>query len=167
MHIRPAEPRDIPQIVKLGRQLWELHITFDHNYYLLEENFDIQFEAWVKDQLFSAYQFLHVAEDIQIPTPINGQIQENVITGFVAGFLKPLFPWFKTKMVGHISYLIIDPKFRRQKIGKILTESADKWFKEKNVTYVELYVEEKNTVVQSAWNNYGFGPFKRFLRKTI
>lgn len=167
MHIRPGENRDIPQIIKLGRQLWELHTSFDPNYYALEESFDVLFEAWVKDQLSSAYQFLNVAENIIIPQELNGQIQESRIIGFVAGFLKPLFPWFKTKMVGHVSYLIIDPVYRRQKVGKALIGSAEVWFNSKNITYVELYVEEKNTVGQSAWNNYGFGPFKRFLRKIV
>lgn len=167
MNIRPAETKDIPQIIKLGRQLWELHISFDSNYYALEDSFDTQFEVWVKDQLFSAYQFLYVAEEIVSKETENGQIQESRIIGFVAGFLKPLFPWFKTKMVGHVSYLIIDPAYRRQKVGKTLTAAADGWFKSKNVIYVELYVEEKNIVGQTAWNNYGFGPFKRFLRKTV
>lgn len=157
MRIRPANLDDVTQLVKLGKDLLNLHTEFDINYYQLEENFDESFGAWVKNQINSNYQFLIVAQN-----ETDGQI-----AGFISGFIKSLFPWFKTKSVGHISYMIINPKFQRQGIGKLLENTAKEWFKSKNISYLELYVEEKNEIGKIAWNKYGFLPFKKFLQKKI
>jgi len=63
--------------------------------------------------------------------------------------------------------MIIDHNFRRRGIGKMLENAATSWFKSKNISYVEVYVEEPNITARSAWNKYGFLPFKKFLRKKI
>lgn len=157
MHIRPAEPNDIPALVTLGKTLLSLHTVYDYQYYELADNFDELFGNWIKDQLSRPYQFIIVAQN-----PADGKI-----IGFISGFVKYLYPWFKTKSVGHISYMIIDHKFRRRGVGKILENAAASWFKSKNITYLELYVEEPNTTGINAWSKYGFLPFKKFLRKKI
>lgn len=157
MHIRLATIDDLPQIVKLGKELLHQHGEFDFDYYQLEENFDELFGTWVKDQLNHPYQFIIVGQD-----PADG-----TIVGFISGFVKYLYPWFKTKSVGHISYMIIDHKYRRHGIGKLLEKGAAEWFGSKNISYIELYVEEQNLTGKSAWDKYGFLPFKKFLRKKI
>ena len=158
MHIRSATLEDIPQIVKLGRKLWELHITFDSDYYQLEDSFEELFGSWVKEQLSRPNQFIFVAEDGN---------SEDKIVGFISGFIKALYPWFRTKRVGHISYLIITPEYRAKGIGNLLEKAAISWFKSKGISYVEVYVEEMNTIGVKAWHSYGFLPFKKFLRKKI
>lgn len=157
MHIRPAEIDDLGQIVKLGKELLTLHTEFDFDYYQLEDNFDELFGTWVKDQINHQYQFILVAQNPH----------DNQIVGFISGFIKYLYPWFRTKSVGHISYMIIDNNSRNQGIGKLLENEAVNWFKSKNISFVELYVEEKNTTGKIAWDKYGFGPFKKFLQKKI
>lgn len=157
MHIRPAELNDIGALVKLGKTLLSLHTVYDFEYYDLEDNFDELFANWVKDQLNHPYQFIIVAQN-----PTDGKI-----VGFISGFIKYLYPWFKTKSVGHISYIIVDHNFRRQGIGNLLENAAHEWFRSKNISYIELYVEEVNEAGKNAWVNYGFLPFKKFLRKKI
>lgn len=157
MHIRPAQINDQADIIRLGRDLLDLHTLYDVDYYNLEANFSELFGSWVRDQLNHPYQFILVAQN---PA-------DNQIVGFLSGFIKSLYPWFKTKSVGHISYMVIDKNFRRRGVGKLLENAAIEWFKTKNISYIELYVEEKNTTGQSAWNKYGFLPFKKFLRKKI
>ena len=41
------------------------------------------------------------------------------------------------------------------------------WFKKKEVHYVEVYTDENNEIGKHAWKKYGFGNFKKFLRKKI
>ncbi len=118
MHIRPAIEYDIPSLIKLGRNLLDLHATWDNEYYTLEEDFDISFGKWLKEQIIYPNQFIHVAID-----------EDKVIMGFISGFIKALFPWFKTKNVGHISYLVVDPIHRQKGIGRQLEAEAMKWFK--------------------------------------
>lgn len=157
MHIRPATLDEIPSIVRLGRQLWELHLTFDSEYYKLENNFDELFTAWAKEQLGRDYQFILTAYDET----------SQKMAGFISGFIKALYPWFCTKSVGHISYLVIDPVYRAKGIGGLLEKGALSWFKAKNISYVEVYTDEVNSLGVTAWSSYGYLPFKKFLRKKI
>ncbi len=157
MHIRLAQIEDLPQIILLGRSLLDLHKEYDYDYYQLEENFDELFGNWVRDQLNNLSQFIIVAQNPD----------DDKIIGFISGFTKYLFPWFRTKTVGHISYMIVDPNLRLRGIGKLLENAARDWFKNKNISYMELYVEEKNPTGQTAWTSYGFLPFKKFLKKKI
>lgn len=156
MHIRPAQLADCPAIIPLGKNLLELHGDFDPNYYLLESNFDQLFGLWVNDQIGKQTQFLFVAET-----------DEKEIVGFISGFLKSLYPWFQTKIVGHIGYMYVTARYRKMGVGKSLESEADLWFKSKNVSYIELYVEDANSIGQAAWVSYGFAPFKKFLQKKI
>jgi len=155
MHVRPAVIKDMPELIQLGKQLLNYHVWLDRDYYLLEDNFDTEFRLWLMDQLGPSTRLLLVAVD------------KDKITGFISGFIKALYPWFKTKSVGHVSYMYIDSAYRRRGIGKLLESSSVAWFKSKNVSYIELYVEEKNMVGQKAWTSYNFQPFKKFLRKRI
>lgn len=167
MIIRPAEYKDVPQIVDLGRQLLDLHVSYDPDYYALENNFEELFTSWVKEQIGMPSQFLLVATE-KSPEDTSMQMSPGEhISGFISGFLKALFSWFKTKTVGHISYLIVEKSARQKGIGKQLEESAVLWFRSRKVSFIELYVEEKNDTGQKAWNEYGYLPFKKFLRKKI
>ncbi len=157
MHIRAAELTDIPSVMRLGRHLLDLHTEFDFDYYQLENNFDELFSTWIRQQVNQSQQFILVAYDEQSPN----------IIGFISGFIKSLYPWFKTKSVGHISYLVVDPQFRQKGVGKLLEQEAINWFKNKNITYIEVYVDEKNNIGTKVWNSYEFIPFKKFLRKRI
>ncbi len=155
MLIRKAESKDSEQIVFLGKHLLELHTEWEKDYYALEDNFNYSFASWVTEQTTNQSKFLYVAED-------NGKI-----VGFVSGYLKSFYPWFKIKSVGHISFLYILPDYRRKKIGKLLTEKSADWFRSNNVKYIEVFADEKNTIAVNAWKSYGFGDFKRFLRKSL
>jgi len=155
MNIRPAEAKDIKSLIQLGKQLLDLHVTFDQDYYTLEENFIQLFQEWITEQIAPSQRFILLAEE-------NSQV-----IGFIAGFIKALYPWFKVKSVGHISYMVVDEKFRQQGVGKLLESAAVSWFKSRNISYVELYVDEKNATGQKAWCRYEFLPFKKFLRKKI
>ncbi|MCJ7740279.1 GNAT family N-acetyltransferase [Candidatus Microgenomates bacterium] len=158
MHTREAIIDDLPQLVALGRQLLEMHLSYDPEYYLLEDNFDELFGNWIKGEFDKPNSLLMVAEETE---------PEKKIIGFISGFIKYLYPWFRTKNVGHIGYLIVDPTFRQKGVGKTLSQAADNWFKAKNVSYIEVYTDEKNQIGQIVWDNYGFLPFKKFLRKKI
>jgi ribosomal protein S18 acetylase RimI-like enzyme len=156
MLIRQANSKDIDQITKLGIALLDMHTVFDGRYYAMEQNKESEFRRWVENQLYNNASFIIVSEN-----------ENGIINGYISGFIKSLFPWFKTKAVGHISFLIIDPLYRNNKIGKLLEQEAINWFKNKKLSYVELYVDELNSTGKIVWEKYGYIPFKKFLIKNI
>lgn len=159
MIIRPAEINDLPEIVNLLEQLLLLHQKIDPEYYIYEENYSAYLNTWAEQQLNSQTQFITVAAE-----EMEGKVK---IVGFIAGYIKYLFPWFKVKSVGHISFLTILPDFQRKGIGRKLETDAIKWFEVKNVKYVEVYSNEKNAPGMSAWQSFEYLPFNKFFRKKI
>lgn len=156
MHVRLVQLPDIPAITALGKQLLTMHTEFDPNYYALEQNFDELFGNWAKEHVNHPSQFILVAD--------NGA---GSIVGFISGFIKQLYPWFITKKVGHLAYLIVDPAHQQNGIGASLENEARSWFKVHSVSYVEVYTDCANPIGQKAWQKYGYADFKRFLRKKI
>ena len=158
INITPADHNDIEQIVLLTKQLLISHLDYDGEYFQLDVNHRQAITDWVKYHLGAANQFILVAR------PDAGQPE---ICGFISGYIKPLFPWFKIKQVGHISFLAVKEKWRRLGIGRQLESEAYLWFKNKGEGYIEVYTNEKNNPGLSAWQRYGYQPFNRFLRKKI
>ena len=158
INITPADHNDIEQIVLLTKQLLISHLDYDGEYFQLDVNHRQAITDWVKYHLGAANQFILVAR------PDAGQPE---ICGFISGYIKPLFPWFKIKQVGHISFLAVDEIRRKQGVGRQLELNACQWFKNRGITYLELYTNEKNYPGISAWQSYGYKPFNRFLCKKI
>ncbi|HJX02195.1 MAG TPA: GNAT family N-acetyltransferase [Candidatus Humimicrobiaceae bacterium] len=156
MYVRSAELKDIPELVRLGKTLFDQHILYDGEYYTLEENFEEHFGRWLNQLITDNFQFLYVA-----------QTSEGEITGFISGFVKNLFSWFVIKKVGHISFLIVKDIYRQKKIGTMLENTASDWFRKQGIKYIETYVDEKNSIAQQAWTSYGFLSFKKFIRKNL
>ncbi|OGG02495.1 hypothetical protein A2W14_01705 [Candidatus Gottesmanbacteria bacterium RBG_16_37_8] len=159
MIIRSVEINDLSDIVNLLSLLMTMHQEIDEEYFKTEEDVQAYLKQWAERHLNSSSQFLLVAEETQE--------KKKKIVGFIAGYIKFLFPWYKTKSVGHISFLAIDPEFQKSGYGRKLNEAAEKWFKERNLKYIELYSNERNSSGQKAWNSYGYKPFNIFFRKKI
>jgi ribosomal protein S18 acetylase RimI-like enzyme len=155
MQIRAATSEDVQAITKLATDLFTLHQTFDNEYYAMEEHPEQYISKWVAEQVRAVTSFMLVAE-------IDGEV-----AGLIAGYIKPLYPWFITKAVGHLSFLIVQPQHRKKGIATALQEAAMSWFKTRNMTYVEVFVEEKNEIGNTAWNAFEFSPFRKFMRKKI
>lgn len=155
MHIRSAETKDVGDIIRLGKDLLKIHEQLDPGYYRLEDDFDVSFGRWVRSCLGNPNQFIFVAK------------KDAKIIGFISGFIKFLYPWFHTKTVGHISYMIVDKAYRNQGIGKLLEQAAADYFLSKKISYMELYVDEKNELGQKAWSGCRYLPFKKFLRRKL
>ena len=147
---------DIPAITNLGESLTALHKGFDPEYYTFdEEGFSASFSDWLNSQ---------------IPLPSSlflVSIENGKVIGFLSGFIKYLFPWYKIKKVGHISFTMIDENFRGRGIGRSLFFEAAGWFKQQDLNYIELYANEKNSMGLEFWKSCGFSDFQKFLRKKI
>lgn len=156
--IGPAEIFDIDEIVSLSCQLFEKHRDLDPEYYQSEADYSAKIRNWAGQQLNSPSQFLLVAKE-------DGKNKK--VRGFISGYIKNLFPWFKIKSVGHISFLAVYPEFQKKGVGGMLNEAAEKWFSDKKQKYIEVYTNEDNSAGIAAWKTYGYLPFNKFLKKKI
>lgn len=57
---------------------------------------------------------------------------------------------------GHITNIAVHPKFRGQKVGRVLVEAMIQRADSQGITSLTLEVRKSNTVAQSLYEKYGF-----------
>jgi len=157
IEIYPAETNDIADIVNLSCRLFEIHRNIDPEYYQASADYNAKIRTWAEQQVNSPSQFLLVARDSQSKKAV----------GFISGYIKFLFPWYKIKSVGHISFLSVDPEWQKKGIGKQLNYEAEKWFSERGRKYIEVFANIENSAGVAAWKKYGYLTFNKMFRKKI
>jgi GNAT superfamily N-acetyltransferase len=128
--LRQATVEDLDRIQPLWHALY--HHQFEHGMLLpLPEG---AYDAWLK----SIQPFLGRFANVVL-AEINGEI-----VGFVAGRIRTLPPYFGSATIGAISEVFVSDQHRSGGIGRRLLAFALQWFKDQQITRVELQVVAGN-----------------------
>ena len=153
MIVRPARLEDVPTIVKLWREMWEVHFAVDPRYEPTPFCENIM-TGWVEKCLASEGARVWVAEEGEIIGYVNGMILEN----------PPVVPWTQ---FGYVSELAVDGRFRRRGVGAALVTAIHEWFRSVKIPYVEVNVSVRNALSRSFWRKVGYGEFLERLRMDL
>ena len=148
--IRRARIEDVEGIVRLWREMWEFHVPLDPRFEISPAA-DVVMGKWVEESLESPRSALFVAE--KTPGTLEGYCHAMILEN------PPLIPALQ---YGYVSELAVER--RRRGTGTRLLEAAHRWFREKQMTYVEVNVSVKNAVARSFWRKQGYGEFLERLR---
>ena len=143
MIIRKAKLKDVEAISVFVVKLFKAHAAWDR-FFTPSKDVDKVYREFIKRCIYSKNRYLLVAEE------------NDKVVGFVLGELAGRPPTSKVRKIGFISDVYVEESFRRRGIGKQLLSELCKWFKSKNLQYIELAVHVKNTVGQKAWEKCGF-----------
>ena len=150
MIIRPANHSDIEHIIDIWNPfMMDLGKT-NNDYY---KKVDSQsFSNHLIDVIPSQKGILLISES------------KGEITGFILGYVEALPEWFGSKQIGLIRYLAIKEAHHNLGTGKSLLEEAVKWYKNKNIHRIELYVLN-GLKADGFWRKMGFKPLmeRRFI----
>ena len=147
MVIKEANRNDVKHIVSLNRKLNEYKETLN-DYYLPKTNL----EKVVPNYLARALNFVVTSEnEVLFVAEEKGRI-----VGYIAGSIEDRAPVYKVERRGDILMAFVLDEYRGQGIGRELTESIIKWFKEKGIDYVELSVDFRNELGYKVWKSFGF-----------
>ena len=82
---------------------------------------------------------------------------EKEVVGFVHAELHEMnHPVLYNYKYGHISDVVVNPRFKRNGVGKLLFQSVEKWLKEKGAREISLTVFSFNTEAIFFYQNSGF-----------
>ena len=154
MKIRIANVEDIKQIINLCGKLMDYLLQFD-DYYRLRFSSDDEFINYFKNLIISKDSRVLVAED-------NG-----IIVGFLIGKIESRPPFFEVEKRGFIGCTYVQTQYRKQGVGKRLTNKILRWFKDKGIEYVELSVDYKNDLGHNVWKSLGFETWHLKMKKRI
>jgi len=130
MIVRHAKPEDMDRIAPMWHALYRHQ--FEHGMLLqLPEG---AYDAWLKSVTPFLGRFAQV---------VVGEMDGELV-GFVAGRIRTLPPYFGSATIGAISEVFVTDARRGGGLGRRLLAFALDWFKEQQITRVELQVVAGN-----------------------
>jgi ribosomal protein S18 acetylase RimI-like enzyme len=143
--IRPAEPRDLDTIGRMGVLLLRQHYDFDRQRFMAPRPDAEQGYSWfLGTQIGSHEAVVCVAE------------REGRIVGYVYGAIEPL-NWKELRdEAGYIHDVWVDEDARGRGIGTALMETASRWLVEHGVPRVLLWTAAPNATARRTFARLGF-----------
>jgi ribosomal protein S18 acetylase RimI-like enzyme len=145
IHIRPAEPRDVPALGRLGALLMRVHHDFDSRRFLQPgPHSDVGYGAFLQSQMREPDTMVLVAE------------RSRVVVGYAYAVLEPLSWQDLRDEAGVIHDLIVDPDHRRAGIGAQLLSGTLAALAARGARQVVLSTAAPNTGAQRLFERFGF-----------
>lgn len=151
--IRKAILEDIPEIVKLAKEMWDFHDQFPTEFLEVRENALEIFEKWCKDKI-TEKGFVLVAEN------------ENKLIGYLLAYEHKNSAIYKDNIAGHIYDLYVKEEFRGKGTGKKLMQEAEKILKN-NYKHCSLEAAFENKKSIEFYKSLGFMPDRVKMVKKI
>lgn len=144
--IRQGVAEDLPELLRLYRDYHQGLLEVGMNYDLNEETLPRVMENRLRSRLI----LTAVAE--------NGAGE---LCGFVFCSILRLAPEYVCRgesSVGYLNDLYVAPAARHQGLARKLTQYAENWLKEQDVSVMELQVLGKNARAREFWEKQGMEP---------
>lgn len=151
--VRRARTEDLEILVRLWREMWEVHAPLDPRFEITAAA-DLVMGKWFEETLENDRAALFVAEE-EPDTPL----------GYCHAMILENPPVVPRQYYGYVSELAV--RSRRRGIGTRLLDAAHAWFREKNLSYVEVNVSVRNAVAGRFWRKQGYSEFLERLRRDL
>lgn len=151
--VRRATEDDLPEVVRLWREMMDLHAHCD-NRFRPRPSPEAE-QAWanyLREDIWSSDEWcLFVAEG------------GDGLVGQVAGELREPAPVFEFHAYGYVTDVVVDSDARRQGIGKALFNTLEEWFRNKGATHLKLQVLASNPASQEFWRATGCSDYSDIM----
>jgi ribosomal protein S18 acetylase RimI-like enzyme len=157
LNIRKAKIEDVDGMCHLNSLLNRCHAELDAFWTLKKDSQIIRDMCvqYFRKMIRSSLSTLFIAED-------NGQI-----VGYSKGTLKSRPPIFQVSAIGQLDEVYVMKLYRRRGIGRQLTDALIEWFRSKQVEYIEVNSDVRNSNALNAWEKYGFKQAMIKMRKNV
>jgi len=78
------------------------------------------------------------------------------VIGYIRGSIRKIPPLYDIKNEGSIEEIYIMPEYRRRGLATQLVRCIMEDFKEKEVDYIDIHVDQDNDIGQKFWDGLGF-----------
>lgn len=153
MTVRHARKGDTDGILRLMRQLIELHARIDRRYKRFKEYRGLK--AYILQAVASKNKWLLVAED------------NKKIIGYLIVEIEPAPFYFKNRRVAKIADAAVDVRWRRKGALRSMFKTAIKRIAKRGLREIELLVDARNTAAVAAWKALGFKTYKLRMRRAL
>ena len=154
--IREADAGDREQIGLLWLYLMRYHTQRDPRFQIAADDSE-QYERHVLETMRSKNGRVIVAQDVatsEIVAYILGEIQTRPTISMPG-------------IYGFVSDLYVAQEWRHGGIGRALFDELKRWFVERKVLAIELYVSQSNPEATAFWREMGLSPFLQLMHADL
>lgn len=144
VRVRPARTRDLPEIVRLWRELIGYHEALGGQDFRLAAGAEGGWRAYLGGHIGRKTRTCLVAED------------EGRLVGFLLAGVERRPGIFMERVHGLISDVYVRPAYRRRGVGRRLVDAALEWFGGRRVSRVRLRTDARNAPGVAFWKRLGF-----------
>jgi GNAT superfamily N-acetyltransferase len=141
--IRAFAAADIPLIVEKQRQLNQLHRQLNRRFYAPSKAASVEFSSYIARRLKDKDFKIFVAEE------------SGLVIGYVMGWVRLRPPLYERRKVGYLANIFVDEAARGGGVGGRLYRRLEKWFKTKDVNFIEATAYAGNSDTLDAFRSYG------------
>ena len=152
--IRPATKEDIPAIKELWKGFMDFHKDRDPFFSRVDDAHE-DFGRFMQSNLSKDDWLILVAT-----------VGDQVI-GYCSATTMSYPPIYQNPRYGYIQDIAVTEAYRRHGMGQQLFARMVAWFREKNVSRLELEVAVTNEVSQAFWEKMGFKDFTKKLAMNL
>lgn len=142
--IKKASIDDIPELLKLWKEMMDYHSKLTKKRYDLSKNYKKIMNEWFSKNLKSN-------NSMTLKAVIGSKI-----IGYSLGFIKEIPHVFKDNKIAFISEAYVLPEYRKKDVMKKIVEEMKKFYRKKSFKDIELKVNSKNILAVKAWSKMGF-----------
>jgi GNAT superfamily N-acetyltransferase len=152
MKLRPARKEDINDVVRLWREMWEIHAGLDAKNFQLTDAANNVMQEWYQGLVDHPSAIIIVAE------------HGGDIAGYICAIITENPPTVPYPYIGYISEISVAKRYQNAGVGRALVEEAHKWFRQNKINIVEVNVSVKNRDAKMFWQKMGYEDFLEKLR---
>lgn len=151
---RSASVKDIDEIISLWNESRFYHEELDSRLAMVD-NAHLEVREYYLKQLSSEDAVFYIASS-------NG-----VSIGYICAQIQKAPPVHKIQRFGYIDGLFVRSDYRRMGVGAGLVDLAKEWFKEREISMIQLTVASRNQVGMLFWEQRGFREIMRRMRMQV
>jgi GNAT superfamily N-acetyltransferase len=135
--------------------MWDLHARLDPSRYVSTPAAEQVIERWIEENVRDDRSVVLVARE------------GDEIVGYALGVILENTPVVPHQFYGFVSELAVTESWRGRGVGQALLADAERWFREKGLSVVELHVSAKNPDAVRFWEREGFSDYIYRMRKEL
>jgi GNAT superfamily N-acetyltransferase len=155
-YVRDARRSDVETIVAMWRELMTLHGALDPRFAIAPDGENI-YKRHIEEMLRSRDGRVLLAE----------AIESGEAVGYMQGELLPRSGIAPPGLYGLISDVFVRDNWRQRGVGRALFVEMRRWFVERKVQTMQLYVAAANPDAQAFWESVGMRPYMVVLQQEL
>ena len=153
--VRKAKASDVGAIAYSWAGLIDYHENIDLSYYKRSKNAMDNYKRFVRRCLKDRNKEFYVA------------LLDGKVVGHIGLDIKHRPPIFSVVKYGYIIDAFVLERFRKKGVLKALLKEAEKWFRKKKVSFVEMRISAKDDSGMKIWHKVGFEERVKMMHKKL